>query len=406
VTGCGPIPGNDGRADLAHSSGNHPDSLDLCHLQAGPHAVGQRPGAYAQCFQACRACSASWPSPAISTFRRQYHARHAAVARLADFVKAALLPDKTQKMISRSHRLLPNFMVVPPPLVLQAIRSGKPYPVRAMYVQVSNPLLTYSQSHETAEALKSLDFLAAADIFMTPTAALADVVLRRPRPSSSTIWATSAWPTAGSRPAPNCLAPGQAWPDIQILSALGQALGHGEHFWPDYHQALEEVLAPSGLTYDQFREKKILTGPKEYGQYRDGGFKTPRAKWNYFLPAWKNGLRSPARIQPGAGAQPPFSAAGHQPEECPLFSFGLSPDRSVAEEAPGTAGGDPSPDRPTPGTHHGRGSGHRHAHGRIRQQVRITEAIDPRVSISTTAGGSRRKLTRSFSAGTNPISTS
>ncbi|MBI5583125.1 MAG: molybdopterin-dependent oxidoreductase [Deltaproteobacteria bacterium] len=205
------------------------------------------------------------------------------VARLADFVKAALLPDKARKMISQAHRLLPNFMVVPPPLVLRAIRSGEPYPVRALYVQVSNPLLTYSQSRETAEALKSLDFLVAADIFMTPTAALADVVL----PAATSFefddlghfGLAHGWISARPQIVDP---PGEAWPDIRILNALGRALGHGEHFWEDYRQALEEVLQPSGLTYGQFQEKGLLTGGKNYSKYLENGFKTPSGKIEFF----------------------------------------------------------------------------------------------------------------------------
>ena len=80
------------------------------------------------------------------------------VARLADFVKSSLLPDKVQKMISRHDQLAPNFLIVPPPLVVQAILQARPYPVRAMVVQVSNPLLTYSQARETYKAIHGTRF--------------------------------------------------------------------------------------------------------------------------------------------------------------------------------------------------------------------------------------------------------
>jgi anaerobic selenocysteine-containing dehydrogenase len=201
------------------------------------------------------------------------------VARLADFVKASLLPDKIQKMISRHYKLAPNFMIVPPPLVVQAIRQARPYPVRAMYVQVSNPLLTYSQARETYEALRELDFLVVADIFMTPTAALADVVL----PAATGFefddlghyGLAHGWISARPKIVDP---PGEAWPDIRILSELGRALGHDEQFWEDYHQALDEVLAPSGLTYERFKEQGLLKGNINYFNYQAKGFKTPSKK--------------------------------------------------------------------------------------------------------------------------------
>ena len=46
-----------------------------------------------------------------------------------------------------------------------------------MYIQGGNPLLSYANAGETFEALKKLDFLAVSEIFMTPTAQLADLVL-------------------------------------------------------------------------------------------------------------------------------------------------------------------------------------------------------------------------------------
>ena len=68
-------------------------------------------------------------------------------------------------------------MTVPPALFRKAVLEGIPYPVKAAYVQCANPLLAYADSRQTYEALTKLDFLAVSDIFMTPTAALADIVL-------------------------------------------------------------------------------------------------------------------------------------------------------------------------------------------------------------------------------------
>src|SRR6185437_6975231 len=60
------------------------------------------------------------------------------------------------------------------PTVLDAILTGKPYPVRALYVSGVNILVTYPNAQRTMEALASLDFLAVAAHEMTPTAQMAD----------------------------------------------------------------------------------------------------------------------------------------------------------------------------------------------------------------------------------------
>lgn len=63
------------------------------------------------------------------------------------------------------------------PSVIEAILTGNPYPVRALYVTGVNIVVTYPDTQKTLAALKSLDFLAVATHMMTPTAQFADIVL-------------------------------------------------------------------------------------------------------------------------------------------------------------------------------------------------------------------------------------
>ncbi len=63
------------------------------------------------------------------------------------------------------------------PTVLQAMREGKPYPVKAFLVFGNNTLTTYGNTSLVYESLMKLDFMVCADLFMTPTAELADIVL-------------------------------------------------------------------------------------------------------------------------------------------------------------------------------------------------------------------------------------
>ncbi len=63
------------------------------------------------------------------------------------------------------------------PTAIDAILTGKPYPVRAMYVSGANIVVTYPNTPKTVEALRSLDFLMVASDTMTPTAELADIVV-------------------------------------------------------------------------------------------------------------------------------------------------------------------------------------------------------------------------------------
>ena len=63
------------------------------------------------------------------------------------------------------------------PTVIEAMLTGKPYPVRALYVSGVNIAVTYPDTQRTVAALKALDFLCVVTSTMTPTALLADLVL-------------------------------------------------------------------------------------------------------------------------------------------------------------------------------------------------------------------------------------
>lgn len=59
----------------------------------------------------------------------------------------------------------------------KAILHHDPYPIRAMMIVGANPLLTFPDPALQMRAFRQLDFLAVCDLFMTPTARMADLVL-------------------------------------------------------------------------------------------------------------------------------------------------------------------------------------------------------------------------------------
>jgi anaerobic selenocysteine-containing dehydrogenase len=198
---------------------------------------------------------------------------------LGPFAKADLLPTKRKEMIHAFHGAIPGLMTVPPAHFRKAVLEGSPYPVRAAYVQCANPLLAYADSQRTFEAFMKLELLAVSDIFMTPTASLADVVL----PAATHFEFNDighyglghgvilARPKVVDPP-PEC------WPDIKILNALGRRLTDGANWYEDHEDLLEELLAPSGLNYAQFVEKGFLKGRDHFRKYLGKGFKTPTGK--------------------------------------------------------------------------------------------------------------------------------
>src|SRR5262249_24920005 len=140
-----------------------------------------------------------------------------------------------------------------------AILEGTPYPVRAVIGFGANMLLAHADGIRGRSALAALDFYAHADLFMNPTAEMADVVL----PVASAFEreglkigfeiSQEAQSLIQLRPA---IVPprGEARPDVEIVFGLAARLGMSDQFWQgDINAAYRHQLAPSGMTVEQLR---------------------------------------------------------------------------------------------------------------------------------------------------------
>jgi anaerobic selenocysteine-containing dehydrogenase len=141
----------------------------------------------------------------------------------------------------------------------RAILEGAPYPVRGLIGFGANMLLSQADGSHGRAALAALDFYAHADLFMTPTAALADVVLpvasafEREALKIGFEISTEAQSLVQLRQA-IVPPPGEARADTEIVFALAARLGLGAQFWNgDIEVAYRHQLAPTGVTLEQLR---------------------------------------------------------------------------------------------------------------------------------------------------------
>lgn len=145
------------------------------------------------------------------------------------------------------------------PSVIEAILTGRPYPVRALYVSGVNIAVTYPDTPRTLQALRALDFLAVATSHMTPTAALADLVL----PKTVTLEEEE----VSLHPAGPCLtytAPasarrGEARPDIEIAAGLLERMEHRPLLpWRTQREYNEFLLRDTGIALADVAERGYL----------------------------------------------------------------------------------------------------------------------------------------------------
>jgi len=205
--------------------------------------------------------------------------REPPVLGLGKFVRADLIPSKRKEMIHAHHRTIPRLMTVPPAYFREAVLDGFPYSVRGAYMQCTNPLITWADSKMTYDALRKLDFLVVSELFMTPTAALADMVLPVATQFEFNDLGHYGLGHGIVLARPKLVdPPPECWSDMKILNELGKAMTSPEYWYENEDAIVESVLEPSGFGWEAFVEKGYLKGEENFRKYEPEGFRTPTGK--------------------------------------------------------------------------------------------------------------------------------
>ena len=180
-----------------------------------------------------------------------------------------------------------------------AALEHRPYRPRALVSFGANLLMAHGDSARGREALQTLDFHVHLDLFMSPTAEQADIVLP----------VTSAFEAEGLKVgfeisqeaqslvqlrAPLVPPVGEARSDIEVIFDLATRLGLGEHFFSgNIDAAWEHQLAPSGITLQQLRADPagvrlpLETRHRKYAATGDegvpAGFATPTGRIELYV---------------------------------------------------------------------------------------------------------------------------
>jgi anaerobic selenocysteine-containing dehydrogenase len=181
--------------------------------------------------------------------------------------------------------------------VYDAALDGKPYKVRGVVGFGANLVMAHADSARARDALKSIDFMVHADLFMSPTAELADIVLpvasafetEALRVGFEVSEAAQAHVQLRQRVVPPR---GEARSDTEIVFDLANRLGLGDRFFGgDITAAWRHQLAPSGITIEALRARPrgvrapVQTRHRKYAETRDGvpaGFRTPSRRIEFY----------------------------------------------------------------------------------------------------------------------------
>ena len=177
--------------------------------------------------------------------------------------------------------------------VYRAVLDQQPYAVHGLVGFGANLLLAHAGALRGREALAALDFYVHIDLFMNPTAELADVVL----PAASCFEREALRiGFEGSQSAqervqlrrPVVEPQGEARSDTRFIFDLANRLGLGSHFWDaDIDAAYRYQLGPSGISLESLRAQPggvdvpLQPHYRKYAEEKDGvarGFNTPTRK--------------------------------------------------------------------------------------------------------------------------------
>jgi anaerobic selenocysteine-containing dehydrogenase len=139
-----------------------------------------------------------------------------------------------------------------------ALRST-PYRARGLVGFGANLLLSHGDSRRGREALAALDFYVHSDLFMNPTAQMADIVLPAASAFETEALAVGFEVSTKAQSRLQLRRPvveprGEARADTRIVFDLATRLGLGDHFWNgDIEAGLRYLLEPSGVSLERLR---------------------------------------------------------------------------------------------------------------------------------------------------------
>lgn len=198
--------------------------------------------------------------------------------------------EASQKMFKYQKRLgakIPSpFYGAHSAVVWRSILGEGPYRLRALINVGANPMLSAGNTEIVEKALKALDLLVVQDIYMTPTADLADYVTPAATDDTESARLYTGGYCSGWLETQSYLSgeqavtpPGEARTDFCFFAGLGRALGQSWP-WANDEEYYSWQLAPLGYSsFDDFHKNvQWQIKPPQYERYKTRGFGTPSRK--------------------------------------------------------------------------------------------------------------------------------
>ncbi len=171
---------------------------------------------------------------------------------------------------------------IPEPVLGQGILDAADPPIRMIWINGSNPVISCPNSYKVIRALKSLDFVVVVDHFMTDTADLAHIFL----PTTTFLEEEDvvvSWGHNWIGPVNPVIEPlGECRSDFNIVQELAGKLGLGTEMAGSTREWLKRLLQPmekAGLALDRVMQSPVRCPVAPMVAFADKKFLTPSGKF-------------------------------------------------------------------------------------------------------------------------------
>ncbi|MSO93571.1 MAG: hypothetical protein EXQ86_09265, partial [Rhodospirillales bacterium] len=168
-----------------------------------------------------------------------------------------------------------------------AVLHGKPYPVKGLFVQASNPVMSDPNTDRMKEMFRSLELGVAIELFMSETAIECDIVLPETSFYEQAEIRHGMWLGPEVILCQPVIPPvGEAKPLYEIVKGLAEKMGWGQYFpykkWEDWGQLMMRNIP---MSLDDLKKKGFWAGEVKYDRVPKG-LPTPSGKVEIYSNAY------------------------------------------------------------------------------------------------------------------------
>jgi thiosulfate reductase/polysulfide reductase chain A len=190
--------------------------------------------------------------------------------------EAKTKPKRPPLHIAMGYPLAPD---LPNSRLPDAVIDGNPYPVKGLFVQSTNPVMSDPNRDRVQEMFKHLELGVAIEIFMSETALECDIVLPETSFYEHAEIRNGMWLGPEVILCQPAVAPlGEAKPLYDIVKGLAAKMGWEKHFpyekWEDWGELMMKDIP---MSLEELKRKGIWAGPVRYNRVPEG-LATPSRK--------------------------------------------------------------------------------------------------------------------------------